>query len=70
MKVETKRIETMLKWIILKQAIKDKGYGLWYTQYDWFEPEGDNIAFQKDGIKGLIVITHDQEVAEDMKEFR
>jgi hypothetical protein len=56
--IETKRIETMDNWHLWEQAIRDKSYSIWYMQYDWFEPEGFNMAFQKDGTKGLVLITH------------
>jgi len=63
--METKRIETMFKWIILKQAIIDKGYTLWQTQYDTDAPEGYHVGFIKDD-KRLEIVTHNKEIAEDI----
>ena len=61
-----KRIETMSKWLVLKQAIKDKGYVLWQTQYDVDNVEGYHVWFMK-GDKRVEIITHNKEIAEDIQ---
>ena len=63
--MEYKRIETLPKWLIMKQALKDKGYTRWQTQYSWNQPEGFHVGYMK-GSKRVEVITHSQEVAEDI----
>jgi hypothetical protein len=63
--MEVKRIEHMESWLVLKQMIIEKGYTLWQTQYDWYEPEGYIVGFMKDD-KRLEVITHSKEIAEDI----
>mgnify|MGYP000920162548 CR=1 FL=1 len=45
--MEIKRIETLSKWLVLKQMIKDKGYTLWQMQYDWTNPEGYHVGYIK-----------------------
>lgn len=64
--MEIKRIETFSKWLVLKQAIRDKGYTLWQTQYDTDNPEGYHVGFIK-GDKRVEVITHNKEIAEDIQ---
>lgn len=63
--METKRIEGMGTWLTLKQAIIEKGYKLWQTQYAWDLPQGLIVGFYK-GDKRLEVITHNREIAEDI----
>lgn len=62
----TKRIETIDKWLIIKQAIIDKGYTLWQTQYDTDALEGYIVNFIK-GDKTLEIVTHNKEIALDMQ---
>jgi len=62
----TKRIETMDKWLIMKQAIIDMKYTLWQTQYDTESAEGYHVGFIK-GDKRLEIITHNKEIALDMQ---
>ena len=64
--MDTKQIESMDKWLILKQVIIDKGYTLWQTQYAWNEPEGYIVGFIK-GDKRVEIVTHNQEIAEDIQ---
>ena len=64
--MERKRFEHMDKWLPMKQAIKDKGYTLWQTQYGWDLPEGYIARFMK-GDKRLEVVTHNREIAEDIR---
>ena len=64
--MEIKRIETLSKWLVLKQMIKDKGYTLWQMQYSWDNPEGFHIGYMK-GDKRLEVITHNKDVADDIE---
>ena len=63
--MEIKRIETLSKWFVLKQMIKDKGYTLWQMQYDWDNPEGYHVGYIN-GNKRLEVITHSKDVADDI----
>lgn len=63
--VETKHIETLSKWLVLKQMIKDKGYTLWQMQYDWDNPDGYHVGYMN-GDKRLEVITHCKDVADDI----
>jgi exonuclease III len=64
--MEIKRIETLSKWLVLKQMIKDKGYTLWQMQYGWDNSEGFRIGYMK-GDKRLEVITHNKDVADDIE---
>jgi hypothetical protein len=62
----TKRnVENMNKWLILKQAIIDKGYKLFTMQYRWSEPEGFIATFYK-GDKDVEVITHNEVIEHDV----
>lgn len=63
--METKRIEHMDKWLILKQAIKEKGYVLWQMQYSWDNPEGFIAGLMKDD-KRLEIVTHSKEIEGDI----
>lgn len=63
--METKRIEHMDKWLILKQAIKEKGYALWQMQYSWDNPEGFIVGFMKHD-KRLTVITHNKDIEDNI----
>lgn len=64
--METKRIETIDKWLTIKQVIVDKGYVVWQTQYDTEAVEGYHVGFIK-GDKRLEIITHNKEIALDMQ---
>lgn len=61
-----KRIETLENWLILKAALKEKGYRAWQFQYDATQPEGYQVRFSK-GEKDVLVITHSLEVEADMR---
>jgi hypothetical protein len=61
----TKRIETMEKWLILKQAIIEKGYKLFQMQYGWDMSEGFIATFYKGSID-VEVITHSKEIENDI----
>lgn len=60
-----KRIETLENWLILKAALKEKGYTAWQFQYYAEHPEGYQVKFFN-GSKDVMVITHNSEVEADM----
>ncbi|HBT65314.1 MAG TPA: hypothetical protein DEB10_11720 [Ruminococcaceae bacterium] len=63
--MERKRFEHMEKWLLMKKALKEKGYSLWQTQYDWDSPEGYIAGFMKDD-KRLEIVTHNKEIEADI----
>ena len=63
--METKRIEGMGTWFALKQAIIEKGYKLWQTQYGWDLPEGFIVGFMRED-RRLEVITRNRGIEEDI----
>lgn len=52
--------------MIMKGALKDKGYTLWQIQYDWNNPEGFHVGYMK-GDKRLEVIIHSKYVSDDIE---
>ena len=64
--MERKCFEHMDKWLPMKQAIKDKGYTLWQTQYGWDLPEGLIVSFIGPYNERFEIWTHNQEIVEDM----
>lgn len=60
-----RHIESMEKWLILKQAIIEKGYKLFQMQYNWDMAEGFIATFYK-GNKDVEVITHNKDIEDDI----
>jgi hypothetical protein len=67
--MESKRIESMETWLVLKQLIVEKGYSLWQMQYSWNQPEGFIAGFMR-GDKWLEVTTHNKEIEKDITDSR
>lgn len=63
--VERKRFEDIDKWFVMKQALIEKGYKLWQTQYDWNDPEGFIAGFMC-GDKRIEIVTHSEAIERDI----
>lgn len=61
-----KTIESLSQWLILKQAIIDKGYKLWRMQYSYNDPEGFHIWIWKKDKQDVEIVTHNKEVQDDI----
>ena len=62
-------IETMEQWGIFKDALVEKGYKLWQTQYGYDSPEGFHARFSKDD-KQVEVATHNTDVQRAIESSR
>ena len=60
-----RKINNLDEWNIFKQALKDRGYTLFQTQYDIDHPEGLHVWFiQKD--KSVELITFNEKIRDDI----
>lgn len=63
--MQRKQIESLEKWIILKEALMSQGYKLWQFQYDWDHPEGFIAGFIS-GSKRVEIVTHSKAIEDDI----
>jgi hypothetical protein len=57
-----KTIDIYENWIILSEAMKEKGYSLWQFQYSADMPEGFHAWFWKKQKDLVEVITHNKDI--------
>lgn len=61
-----KQIDNFSDWLILKTALKEKGYSLFQFQYRWSDENGFHAWFMNSNGKQVEVITFKQEIQRDI----
>ena len=62
-------VKTLERWAQVADRLREKGYRTRYWQYDYYEPQGSHAAFWKTGVEDVVVVTHNEEIQQEMIKF-